>query len=793
MKKIRMHNKWLFWKEGHEDSQQEVMIPHDAMFIEKRDPNIENGSNSGYFPGGQYYYETKLFGEKELANQSVILEFEGVYMDSTVYLNGEQVGGWIYGYTNFFVDITNKLHIGQENILLVKVENTKTPNSRWYSGSGIYRMVNMWVGNPCHITPQGLKVKTVTIHPATIQVHTEIECLTEDVEIEYSIFRKEKEICHAKGNNVEIQIPNAELWNADHPNLYYIKAKITKNGQIIDRAETNFGIRIITWNAQEGLMINGISEKLRGGCIHHDHGILGACTYDQAEYRRVRKLKEFGFNAIRYSHYPAGKNLLEVCDELGMYVLDETFDQWKIANTKYDYAIYFDAEWKKDIAALAAKDYNHPSVIMYSIGNEISDIGRNYGTELSGEMYEFLHKLDDTRPITIATNVDLSLMSYLKEKDGLTDGTIGSIEINDMFIDMPRVRRTFTPELVENIVGESFDVVDIAGYNYGHVYFDDAKKMKPDRIILSSETLPSSMASNWKAVMENKNCIGDFHWTAWDYLGETGVGLPIYGTDDAAFSKPYPCLTAACGSFDLIGNPEPAAYYAAILWDSYLQPYIAVRPVNHSGEKYSIGGWRLTDAVHSWTWEDCEERTAEITVYSIGETVELWLNQTLIGSKKLIDRKAEFETSYEKGTLEAVSYDKNGRELGRDILRTAKKEVVITIQPEELEVEAEFNRIIYIPISLTDTDGVLNMQAEKKITLEVTGAGKLLALGSARPDPVEHFCYNSCKSWNGQLLAIVQCHGEIGKIYLKASADGCKSVKAEIVVVEKYDGIQEAN
>ena len=312
----------------------------------------------------------------------------------------------------------------------------------------------------------------------------------------------------------------------------------------------------------------------------------------------MKKLKEFGFNAIRFSHYPAGLGLLKACDELGMYILDESFDQWRVPNTKYDYSTVFDQEWRKDLTALAKKDVSHPSVILYCIGNEIGDTGRSYGGALAKEMVDCIHAVDSTRPITLANNVYISYMSHvMEEKEAESNAPFGSIEFNNLAAELPKIRAELTVEKLEKAIGPSHDVVDIAGYNYATDLYQKIHELRPNRVFLSSETLPAKMAENWRIVRENDWVIGDFLWTAWDYLGEAGVGLPVYGTDKADFSKPYPCLTAACGSFDLNGNPEAAAYYEAILWGKFDKPFIAVRPVNHSGEPFTVGGWRLTDAV----------------------------------------------------------------------------------------------------------------------------------------------------------------------------------------------------
>lgn len=793
MKKVRIHQNWEFWKAGQEDNRQKISIPHDAMLLEKRNPEMENGSASGYYPGGKYYYSKKFFGEKEYAEQSMIMEFEGVYMNSSIYLNGERLGGWIYGYTNFFIDLTGKIKIDEENEILVIADNSKTPNSRWYSGSGIYRPVNLWTGGFIHIKPQGIRVKTVSINPAVIQVITDYEMysgdLDENISVEYTVYDGEKEVISASGKTAEIYVPNAKLWSAETPNLYRLKTILKYQGNIVDESEDRFGIRVLSWSAEDGLSINGETVKLRGGCIHHDNGVLGACTYDKAEYRKMKRLKAFGFNAIRYSHYPAGKNLLDICDEIGMYVMEESFDQWRESNTKYDYSIYFDKESEKDIAAMVWKDYNHPSVIMYSIGNEIKDTGRSYAPEITQKFCSIINEIDGTRPITIANNAPMSIVaSAMEELEKEKGAEIGSLEINELITAHPELVDSFKEgkfgaEKLEAIVGKVFDELDIAGHNYAHEFYDGIHTLRPDRIILSAETFPRRMAENWKTVLENNYCIGDFHWAAWDYLGEAGVGLPVYGKKEAPFVKPYPCLTAACGSFDLIGVPEAAAYYSAVIWGVYQKPFIGVRPVNHSGEDYTIGGWRLTDAVDNWTWKGCEGKKAEIVILSNGSFVELYQDGVLTGKKELIDWKAEFEVTYQPGVLEAVSYDENCRELSRTKLVTAGPEICLAVEPEETKVKADSDELVFVPIRVTDKAGILQMMIDKKITVSVEGEGRLIALGSGCPETEEHFFEESYTSWHGQVLAVVRCTGESGTIKIIASAEDCENANAEIEVL----------
>lgn len=783
MRKVKFNRDWLFWKDGHEDRKLAVTLPHDAMLLEERDPGLEKGNATGFYPGGKYVYAKNIYGEKEYEGKSVIVEFEGVYMKSRITLNGEEVGGWVYGYTNFYVDLTDKLLIGRDNELRVEIDNSLQPNSRWYSGSGIYRDVNLYVGNRQCIVPDGIRVKTVSYDPAVVEISVETTNGASG-EIEVSIFDAQGLVTKVTGEKSTITLPNAKLWSAEVPNLYRAVATIKENGKELDSSECRFGIRKIEWSAEKGLEINGQTVKLKGGCVHHDHGPLGARSYDKAEYRRLKTLKDLGYNAIRYSHNPTSRIFLDICDELGLYVLDETFDQWKVPQSSCDYAIYFDTEWEKDITALVHKDYSHPSVIMYCIGNEITDTGLPHGAMISGMLSRKVKELDDTRPTTIAINSMLSVLAakMAESKQAEAEGkTMGSAEVNDLVTLLPKIRASITPESLETLIGKCVSHVDIVGYNYGENLYDGTHALVPDRVILSTETFPRAIGTNWPVVENTPWLIGDFMWTAWDYLGEAGVGQPMYGTNQAPFSKSYPCQSADIGSVDLTGLPETHAYYVSILWGKYQKPYIGVRPVNHSGEDFALGMWRMTDTIHSWAWSGCEGKVAEIEVYSPGETVELFLNGQIIGREKLEACKCKFKSEYAPGKLEAVAFDVDGNELGRDALMSAGDETVLSLLPEELTIKADGEDLAYVAVHITDKNGVRKMLSDRKITITVEGAGILEAVGSAEPETTERFTDNSYTTYYGRMIAIIRSNGKKGKIQISASADGIMLATSEIV------------
>lgn len=790
MKKHSLNLNWNFWKEEKEKEKLKINVPHDAMLLEERIPNMENGSASGFYPGGKYIYTKSIFGEQSYQNATVIVEFEGIYMNSTIYLNGEKVGGWIYGYTNFYVDLTKKLIIGEENELKVIVDNSLTPNSRWYSGSGIYRPVNLYVAGKEYIKPDGIRITTKSIHPAVIQV--EVDTVKEiNTQVAVEIYKEGIMVASGIGSDIELSIPDAKLWTDQNPERYFASILLKKENTIVDQEIVPFGIRVLDWSAKCGLLINETTVKLKGGCVHHDNGPLGAATNDKAEYRKLKKMKSLGYNAVRYSHNPAGKNFLNICDEIGIYVIDETFDQWKIPQSAHDYAIHFESEWEKDLEALIKKDYNHPSVIMYCVGNEITDTGHPHGGKICRMICNKVKQLDSTRPTTIAINSMLSVLADKQAKRAAANAenpqegekNVGSKDVNDIVTLLPQIMASITPETLENLIHEVTEAVDIVGYNYGENLFEGTHVIAPNRVILSSETFPARIGKNWPMVHNTNYVIGDFMWTAWDYLGEAGIGLPFYGSDQAPFSKAYPCLTAGCGSIDLTGYVESQGKYTAVVFGEEKNPCIAVRPLDHAGEAYTVGKWRLTDAVDSWTWPGQEGKVADIEVYSIGKEVEIIQNGVSIGREALQDYRVFFKTEYQPGTLLAISYDENGMEIGRSQLVSADDSECITILAEENEIKADREDLAYINIQITDENGIVKLLKDRKISVTVEGAGKLVAMASGNPETTEKFTASTYTSYHGRLLAIVQSNGKSGEIKITAHADGVSD--SQIIISAK--------
>ena len=416
MRKIAFNDGWTCRHAGDSGKGKPVTIPHDAMLDEKRTQESLGGINVGWFEGFDYVYEKEFSVPQEYEDFRVVFEFEGVYRNAEVYLNGKRAGFRPYGYTNFYVEANGFLHFGMKNQIQVIAHNADQPNSRWYSGAGIYRPVSLYILPKKHIAVNGVKISTVKICPAVIDVKVETSA---PGELELEIFEGEspvsgqEPIVKAKQSadgtlQMQLEIPNAKLWSTESPFLYTCRVRFEA-----DEIEEVFGIRKIEWSEENGFLMNGNRVILRGACIHHDNGVLGACCYPEAEERKIRILKENGYNAIRSAHNPCSKALLDACDRVGMLMMDEYVDVWYIHKTKYDYAGQLADWWKQDLKDMVDKDYNHPSVIMYSTGNEVAETAQKKGIALTGDMTNYLHSLDSTRPVTCGINIFFNFLSSI--------------------------------------------------------------------------------------------------------------------------------------------------------------------------------------------------------------------------------------------------------------------------------------------------------------------------------------------------------------------------------------------
>lgn len=805
MKKQDFNKNWTFWIRGESDHHA-TRLPHDAQIHQKRAKNAPGGSSHGFFPGGIYEYEKKFTAPDDWQGKTVLLEFEGIYKDSTVTVNGQKAGGRPYGYTGFTVDLAPYLCYGEENVVRVEADNSKLPNSRWYSGGGIYRPVWLWIGEPSHIAHQGVKITTLSIHPARVKIQVKAVC-GKDAEIRTQILYQGEVAAEIVGEEVEFTVPDAKLWSDETPELYQCHVTLTENGKLMDEVTENFGIRTISYS-NKGLFINGKETLLRGGCVHHDNGILGAAAYDKSEYRRVRIMKEAGFNAIRSAHNPCSRAMLEACDRYGMYMMDETFDMWYNRKNKYDYGCDFNEWWERDTAAMVKRDYNHPSVILYSIGNEVAEPFEEKGIRAGRAQIDLIHSMDSTRPVTCGVNLMIlgraakgngiyqdgemntaagggkdnkGKGSKGKEKKKGKDGEQNaSLAFNIMasFIGTG-MNKGGNSKKVDAIASPFVDSLDIAGYNYGSGRYPLEGKEHPKRVVFGSETFPQDIGKNWEMVKKYPYLVGDFMWTAWDYLGEAGLDAWSY-TGGMPFNRPYPWLLAGAGVIDILGEPDASCRYAQVVWGQTKKPVIGVRPVNHPGVKPSKSVWRGTNAIESWAWRGCGGNKAEVEVYAQADRAELFVNGKSVGKKKLKGYKAIFHTRYAAGTIRAKVYGADGREIGQSELHSAAGRLRISAWPEEKEVKA--GDIVYIPVTLAGENKVVESNADRRLSVSVAG-GELLAFGSANPCTKECYDAGEFTTYYGRAMAVVLA-AVPGDIKVTVSGDGLDPAEVQVKAVK---------
>lgn len=810
MKKIDFNQAWTFCRVGEETVKREVMIPHDAMISEKRTEDSAGGINTGWFEGYDYIYEKEFEIPDEYEKQEISFEFEGVYHNAEVYLNGEKVAYRPYGYTNFYIDADPYLKCGEKNQIRVIAHNADQPNSRWYSGAGIYRPVWMYVRPKQHILRNEIRVRTLSVDPAVIEAEVntnapgkvKLEVIADagsDVIIAAEI--------HTDGKlTKQFEIPDAKLWSVNTPNLYRLRVTFAaeqENGQNkcmeTDQEEVIFGIRTLKWDKEKGITINGERVILRGACIHHDNGVLGACCYPDAEARKIRILKENGYNAIRSAHNPCSKALLEACDRQGMLVMDEFVDVWYIHKTEYDYVNYFKEWWKQDLKDMVEKDFNHPSVILYSIGNEVSETAQKKGIHLTKTMTEYLHRLDDSRPVSCGINIFFNFLSSIgfgvysdkkakkeaeqaeKTKGKKKKKAVGSQFFNDlaglMGSGFMKTGATFYGCDVKT--RGTFANMDIAGYNYGIKRYQHDLKKYPERLILGSETFCDDAYTFWEMAKRNPRIVGDFVWAGMDYLGEVGVGSWEYRDYAPEFNHGPGWITAGSGRIDLTGKPLAEAGYTKTAFELTNRPVIAVRPVNHTGEKHSPSAWKMTNAMESWSWEGFEGKQAEVEVYARAARVDLFLNGKKIGSNTLKNAcDTKFKVIYQSGMLEAVAYNQKGKELSRSALYTAEKDTELRVIAEEKSVRKD--HLTFIRLQYTDRTGIVKPLKRGILKVNVKG-GKLVGLGNACPYNEIGYCTNETDTYWGEALAVVQADGS-GDVVLEVQEIDGEQLKGRTVV-----------
>jgi len=778
--KILFDFDWKFYRGDAENGQladfndstwRTLDLPHDWSIEDLPGTNSPFDSTAiwaidgGYLTGGSGWYRKSFEVPENLVGKKLSFYFEGVYMNADVWLNGAHLGNHPYGYTAFEYDITDLVKTGEKNILAVQVKN-EGRNSRWYSGSGIYRHVWLNVTEPVYVETWGVSITTpeVSNERATINIQTQMMNETGEnmtVQVKTLILNsKGKKVATNKSKqiiNVEtgsqvvqnIQVKSPALWSFDEPILYTAVIEIqNENGKLLDLVQETFGVRTIEFNVEKGFLLNGIPTLLKGGCVHHDNGPLGAVANDRAEERRVELMKASGFNAIRCSHNPPSEAFLAACDKLGMLVIDETFDMWRKQKNPQDYHLYFDEWWKRDVDAMVLRDRNHPSIIMWSIGNEIQERGEPEGFETAKMLTDYVRNLDPTRPVTSAVN------GLGPDKDPY------------------------------------FATLDISGYNYSaggdhgqKSIFEKDHERVPDRIMYCSESYPLEAYGAWMDAVKYPYVLGDFVWTGFDYLGEASIGWRGYPHDE----NYYPWNHAFCGDIDICGWKRPQSHYRDVLWEVGDQLSIFVTPPKSSFpvkvNRASWSKWHWQDHVAEWNWEGYENQPIEVNVYSGHEKAELFLNGKSLGIKET-NRKNQFMVTwlvpYQNGELKVVGYDGDA-EKATHVLQTAQTPVQLKLSADRSEIQADGQDLSFITIEILDENGVRNPNSENLVNFEISGPGKIVAVASSNPMSVESFQQPQRKAWKGRCLVIVKSEKQTGEISLTATSEGLPESKLVIV------------
>jgi beta-galactosidase len=740
-----------------------VDLPNDWSIEGKIDPRNPMGGSGGFFPAGIGWYRRSFTAPAAWKGNRVSVEFEGVYMNATVYINGHELGAHPYGYTSFFHDLTAHLQSGANNVLAVRVDQSKQLNSRWYSGSGIYRHVWLHVTGPLHIAPWGVFVTTPEVSAARAKVSVQTR-------IENQSAKQSKFVLHTvvyarsgaaagqsgasaslePGGSIaasqEIAVDKPALWTPGSPNLYRAVTRVVEDGETVDEVSTPFGIRSIEWSAEKGFLLNGTPVKMAGGCVHRDNGPLGAAAFDRAEERRVQLLKEAGFNAIRTSHNPPSPAFLDACDRLGMLVMDEAFDCWSRGKNRYDYSVVFQDWWQRDIDAMVLRDRNHPSVAMWSIGNEIPERGEPLGAQEAKMLADYLRGLDRTRPITSALN------SVARWSD--TDGYYAAL--------------------------------DIGGYNYNLSNHGADRKRVPARIMACTESFPQATFDDWAMVADFPYIVGSFVWTALDYLGESGIGRWSFrdpkDTSREGYGAPYPWHGSDCGDLDICGTRKAIAHYRNIVWDRGEKLYLGVRQPVPEGKQMSVTRWGVWPVYASWTWPGMEGKALAVEVYSRGDTVRLYLDDTLIGEEPTTRAErfqANFSVPYAPGVLKAVALQ-GGKAIAETVLRTVGEPAQVRLTADRIALRADGQDLSFITVEAVDANLRPHPNAEHQVTFRLEGPGAIAAVASGDMTSEEPYQGNRRKLFHGKALVVVRTSRAAGILTLTAAAPGLKGTTLTI-------------
>lgn len=785
----------------------EVTVPHDALIGTRRGPDRGDAA-SAFYAGGVFEYRKRLHLTPQQRGRRVALEFEGVYRGAMVYVNGHFAGQRPYGYSHFTVELTDLLD--QHGPNEIRVEATAHADSRWYTGAGIYRPTHLLVGDRLHVEPDGVVIRTPDVTPELASVVVETSLTSRDPRpaagrlrtqlldgAGHVVAQDELDVTAPPGQTVRVRqrllVANPLRWSVDTPHLYTCRTSVLTRAEpaeetLLDEETTSFGIRTLSLDRMNGLRVNGETVLLRGTCVHHDNGVLGAATFARAEERRIELLKEAGFNAVRSAHQPMSRAMLDACDRLGVLVMDEAFDMWTSSKSDDDYARDFPVWWQADVEAMVRKAINHPSVVLYCIGNEIPEMGTAEGAAWARRLADAVRTLDGTRYVTCAVNGLLAAGPELFAELGVDSSAAPAddgVGVNTLLSQMA----DWTPflmqqEIVARRTQEAFAALDVAGYNYLESRYDMDGERYPNRIIVGTETWPGQIDRLWRQVQDLPYLLGDFTWTGWDYLGEVGVGRVGYAddpevTDDVGLMAGYPWRVAWVGDIDITGHRRPASYYREIVFGLRTEPFIAVqRPQHATRTVVHKTPWAWSDSIDSWSWSGFEGLPVRVEVYANADEVELLVDGAPVGRAPAGEAarfRAEFDTVFSPGELTAVAY-RDGRAVGRSTLRTARGAVRLEAVADRSDLSAAGSDLSFVSIRLVDEHGTVHQLQDREVQVTVTGAGTLAGLGSADPRSEEDFTESRCRTFDGRALAVVRTTGA-GVVELSVTAAECEPVR----------------
>ena len=711
-------------------------MPHDWDIFEG--PNAgkgATGTGGGWFEAGKGEYRKKFRVESlELRDKLVKLHFEGVYQKAEVYVNGQKAGQHHYGYTPFTMDVTPYLYKDKrENEVVVKVDNSEQPNCRWYSGSGIYRHVWLETMPTLHIAENGIFITTPEVNADKAQVQVDVTVQNESqadrnatVVVGSAQLMVAVKAGESKTVSTTIFVKNPHLWSPESPTLYEAKVELKEAGTVIDNATAKYGIRSFSFDVENGFMLNGKKVLINGACVHHDDGVLGAMAFDDAEIRKVRQMKEAGFNLIRTSHNPTTRAFLDACDSLGMLVIDEAFDGWRTQKNPYDYSTVIDSCYREDIRAMVQRDRNHPSVISWSIGNEVIERKDIRVVYTARQMKQAILEWDQTRPVTEA------LCAW----------------DNDWEIYDPHA-----------------EVLDVVGYNYMIFKHASDHERDPKRIMWQTESYPRDAFKNWAVVNDFPYVVGDIVWTGLDYLGESAIGRYYYEGEKPGehwFDGGFPEWHGAyCGDVDITGWRKPISHYREMLWNKDTPLYMAVKEPNGYYGDIKTTMWSVWPTWESWTWPGWEGKPIEVEVYTKAPEVKLYLNDQLIDTKQVsreTEFKAVFTVPYKAGTLRAEADGKSVT------LKTAGEPARLRLTPDRTVMAADGQSLTFVTVEVIDKNGWVCPNTPIDCEAIVKGQGQLLAFASADLKDTEPYTSPHVKTWKGRALLVVRSTQQKGSV-----------------------------